>query len=245
MHSYHTYIKTCGWKHTGARFFETWKTVIFYLENVSKCVFRPEDQPQTWKCNKHVFTTWPHIHAMGKNEWFADFIKMWLGVLHDMISKFVQGRVVAWNLFFSTYNHDLMFSWPILYSEQIQKTVLEKLAAPDFLKLYHHKHFFEHLVFKKRRVMFWSAPENICSPWFSQDVIKFSLTWYKTFWIVWDLYFAALNFKYMNYTSWPHVVFDKYGRYWVCAASAFSRYENLGWLSLDSMCIPKLLREML
>jgi len=47
-----------------------------------------------------------------------------------------------------------MFSWPILYSEQIQKTVLEKLAAPDFLKLYHHKHFFEHLVFKKRRVMF-------------------------------------------------------------------------------------------
>lgn len=156
-----------------------------------------------------------------------------------------RGELLLEIFIFSTYNHDLMFSWPILYSEQIQKTVLEKLAAPDFLKLYHHKHFFEHLVFKKRRVMFWSAPENICSPWFSQDVIKFSLTWYKTFWIVLDLYFAALNFKYMNYTSWPHVVFNKYRRYWVCAASAFSRYENLGWLSLDSMCIPKLLREML
>lgn len=142
-------------------------------------------------------------------------------------SLFFQHIIMTWCF------HGLYF-----IQNKFKKTVLEKLAAPDFLKLYHHNHFFEHLVFKKRRVMFWSAPENICSPWFSQDVIKFSLTWYKTFWIVLDLYFAALNFKYMNYTSWPHVVFNKYGRYWVCAASAFSRYENLGWLSLDSMCIP-------
>lgn len=46
-----------------------------------------------------------------------------------------RGELLLEIFIFSTYNHDLMFSWPILYSEQIQKNCSWKISCPWFSQI--------------------------------------------------------------------------------------------------------------
>ena len=173
MHSYHTYIKHVAENIQKQRFLKL-ERLSFSTLKMSQNVFFV--QRTNHKLGNAISMYWPHdpifkqwekmcdLQTLSRCDWVCYMI--WFQNCSEesccLKSLFFQHIIMTWCF------HGLYF-----IQNKFKKTVLEKLAAPDFLKLYHHKHFFEHLVFKKRRVMFWSAPENICSPWFSQDVIRF------------------------------------------------------------------------
>ena len=135
MHSYHTYIKHVAENIQKQRFLKL-ERLSFSTLKMSQNVFFV--QRTNHKLGNAISMYLPHdpifkqwgkmcdLQTLSRCDWVCYMI--WF-------QNLFRGELLLEIFIFSTYNHDLMFSWPILYSEQIQKNCSWKISCPWFSQI--------------------------------------------------------------------------------------------------------------